>query len=109
MADASSRFLRMLRTINSLSRLSVAFIHDWDDVFTRSPHEWANLDKVLGCADRHIGHVSLYVKYPQAPYAVVDRTLMRSILPRLHERLGDELVVVSGMEGKFMFGVMDAS
>ena len=102
MADASSRFLRMLRTINSLSRLSVAFLHDWDDVFTHSPHEWANLDEVLGCADRHIGHVSLYVKYPQAPYAVVDRTLMRSILPRLHEHLGDELVVVSGMWGKFM-------
>ena len=109
MADASSRFLRMLRTINSLSRLSVAFLHDWDNVFTHSPHEWANLDEVLGCEDRHIGHLSLYVKYPDAPCAVVDRTLVKSLLPRLHERLGDELVVVSGMEGKFMFGVMDAS
>ena len=99
----------MLRTINSLSRLSVAFIHDWDDVFTRSPHEWANLDEVLGCADRHIGHVSLYVKYPQAPYAVVDRTLVKSILPRLHGRLEDKLVVVSGMWGKFVFWIVDAS
>ncbi|KAI5834356.1 hypothetical protein K523DRAFT_293972 [Schizophyllum commune Tattone D] len=97
MADASSRFLRMLRTIRSLSRLSIAFLHNWDDVFTHNSHEWANLDEVLGCADRHIGHVSLYVNYPQAPCAVVDRTLVKSLLPRLHERLGDKLVVLSGM------------
>ncbi|KAL1715322.1 hypothetical protein EV715DRAFT_256376 [Schizophyllum commune] len=97
MADASSRFLRMLRTIQSLSRLSIAFLHNWDDVFTQSLHEWANLDEVLGGEDRHIGHVSLYVNYPQAPCAAVDRTLVKSILPRLHERLGDELVVVSGI------------
>ncbi|KAL1664148.1 hypothetical protein GGF50DRAFT_102094 [Schizophyllum commune] len=97
MADASSQFLRMLRTINSLSRLSIAFLHNWDDVFTHSPHEWANLDEVLGCEDREIGHVSLYVNYPQAPCVVVDRALVKSILPRLYERLGNELVVVSGM------------